>query len=433
MYKAIHDDLFKAITKSGDFRLRERRLNIGAALRQLKAANRIPLTHLIKQSGLNRNSLNAMMQLGEINTTRERLLKIVEQLKVPVDEFIRVAREAAHYNFYHVKKDAAHRFKYRTHDVEVFSPPQFSRKDFIWCLVSLYPGKAINDLIHQTMDQVAGFVTNGHLKLQYGDKCYTIHTNQCFFFDPKIPHAFINEAGGLGTTEFYLVYQLRPESIVKEARGRKSSPVPISTAVLIEQIRKELSSDPDRPLPMSALAALSGIRLDALTHLRYRKTKIIPFEKIDLLANLTDYSFENIIQKTENRYQGRVQVFTDQDKALVDLSLRHGIFITNHSGIGVGKRKFSISDVTFEPWKEGLPRKEWKYQGVGFIGLSVERGLIGVQYGQQPLITLTWGEKLYFNANVEIKISNLLSHEKANELGESSEPKIMLFSLPPVV
>lgn len=432
MYQTIHDDLFKEITRKGDFRVRERRLNLGAALKQLKATNRIPLAQIIKRSGLNRSSLNTLMQLGEMNTTQERLLKIVKELRVPVDELIRVARETAHYNFYHVKKDAAHSFKYRTHEVEVFSPPQFSRKDFIWCLVRLYPGKSINDLFHETMDQVAGFVTNGHLKLEYGDKHHTIHTNQCFFYDPKIPHALVNEANS-GTTEFYLVYQLKPEPKASESRGRKSNPVPISTAVLIEQIRKELSPDPDRSLPMPALAALSGIRLDALTHLRYRKTQIIPFEKIDLLANLTDYSFESIIQKTENRYQGWVKVFTDQDKAIVDLSLRHGIFITNHSGIGVGKRKFSISDVTFEPWKEGMPRKEWKYQGIGFIGLSVERGLIGVQYGQQPLMTLEWGDKLYANADIEIQISNLLTDKKAKELGQTAEAKISLFALPPIV
>lgn len=105
------------------------------------------------------------------------------------------------------------------------------------------------------------------------------------------------------------MYRLKIEPAqTEEKRGRKPGQHAISAPTLIRQIRKELSSDPDRLLPLPTLANLSRIRKDALAHLSYRPTKIIPFEKIDLLANLTNDSFECIIQKSENRYQGWLQI-----------------------------------------------------------------------------------------------------------------------------
>lgn len=433
MYQRIHDDLTDSLKEKNDYRLRERRLNLGMAIREIKDRSRIPLKRIAEQSGINRNTLNTLMQMEEINTSQERFLKLVASLNVPADEFIRIARETAHYNFLHIKRGEGKLFKYRNYEAEVYSPPCFSRKDFLWCHVRIHPGKSVSNLMHETMDQVAGFVTHGHLGLKYGDKSLLIHTNQSFFFDPKTPHDFENQMPS-GNTEFYLLYQIKPlPSKQPERRGRKIAPTAISTAGLVEQIRSELSPDPDRLLPMPTLAFLSGIELDALVHLTYRKTKIIPFEKLDLLANLTDYSFEHIVQKAEQRYQGWVSVFTDQDKAVVDQSLRYGVRFINHSGIGVGRRKFGIADMTFESWKESQGHREWTYRGIGFIGIAVQRGCLGIQYGQQPLRILKWGETLYMNADVEITMHNVLSEEKARETGESSEAKALIFSCPPLI
>lgn len=432
MYQNIHDDLIARFRAKKDFRLVERRLNIGKALKQLKNRGRMRMLDLINKSGVSRTCINALIQVGEMNTSRERFMKLIEALDIPVDEFVRIARETAHYNFYHIKANEPPLLKSKTHEIEIYSPPSFSKRDFVWCLVRIYPGKAIEHLIHQTMDQVAGFVIHGHLNLKYGEKNFAIHTNQSFFFDPKINHSFENQAGS-GTTEFYLLYQLKSESIQKpETRGRKPSPAPISTATLIQQIRRELSPDPNRLLGLPTLAALSGIDVDSLAHLSYRKTKIIPFEKIDRLANLTDHSFEHIIQKAENHYEGYVTVFTDEDKAIIDLTMRHGVYFNNHAGTGIGKRRFSITDVTFEPWNEGRLRKEWRYRGVGYIGLAVQRGIIGIQYGSQPMKTLGWGESLYFNADVDTTIVNFLSEEEAKKRGESKEAKAIVFSAPPI-
>lgn len=423
----------ESLKLKNDYRLRERRLNLGMAIRQIKDRDRTPLKAIAERSGINRNTLNTLLQMEEMNTSQERFLKLTESLNVPADEIIRIARETAHYNFFHLKQGGGYVFKYRTQEVEVYSPPCFSRKDFLWCHVRILPGKSIADLVHETMDQVAGFVTHGHLGLKYGDKSYVIHTNQSFFFDPKILHSFENQLPS-GNTEFYLLYQLKPlPSEKQQRRGRKMAPTPISTAGLIEEIRKELSPDPNRLLPMPTLAYLAGIELDALVHLRYRKTKIIPFEKLDLLANLTDYSFEHIIQKAQHQYKGWVSVFTDQDKVALDLSLRYGVRFTSQTGIGVGRRKFTIADMSFESWKEGQGRREWAYRGIGFVGIAVQRGCLAVQYGRQPLKILKWGETLYMNADVELIMYNALSEEKAKEAGESSEAKALIFSCPPLI
>jgi quercetin dioxygenase-like cupin family protein len=430
MYEQIHNDLLAMLKAKKDFRLMDRRLNLGRAIQQIKNNKRLSFHELTEKTGIQRNSLDTAIAVGEVNTTQERFTRLLKGLGVSSDEFIHVARETAHYNFYHLKGNEAPLFKYRTHEVEVYSPPTFSRKDFLWCLVRIYSGKQIQDLTHQTMDQVAGFVTNGHLNFKYGDKTYSIHTNQSFFFDPKISHSFKNNAH-TGTTDFYLCYCLKPVSQAKEeTRGRKPLPTSISTKSLIRQIRKELSPNPERLLPMPALAGLSGISLNSLMHISYRKTKIIPFEKIDRLANLTNDSFENIIQKLENRYQGWVEIFTDQDKVSIDLSSRQGVRLISHAGIGIGKRKFTISDMTFDSWKKSESRKEWQFQGIGFIGISIQRGCVGIQYGNQPIKVLTWGEFLYFNADVKFSLSNIISEEEARERGESPEAKVTLFTCP---
>lgn len=432
MYQEIHNTLFENLKARKDFRLSERRLNIGMALKQLKNNNRIPVRQIIRSSGLKRSNLDTFIHVGEVNTSAERFEKLLQALNVSSDEFIRIARETARYNFYHLTGSGVPRLNYKTHEVEIYSPPSFSRKDFFWCLIRIFPGKGIRNLRHETMDQVAGLVTNGHLHLEYGGKSYSIHANQTFLFDPKVKHDFTNQADS-GTTEFYLLYQLKRESRQKdETRGRKVSPSMISTATLIRRIRKELSPNPDRLLPLTALSDISGISRDALAHLSFRHTKIIPFEKIDLLANLTDDSFENIIQKSENRYQGWIRVFTEDDKTTINLSMRHGVCLTNYMGIGLGKRKFSVADATFESWEKGGTRKEWNYEGTGFIGIAVQRGHLGVQYGTQPLQALKWGHYLYVNAGVPLRLVNLLSEEEAYKSGESKEAKILLFSFPPI-
>lgn len=432
MYEKIHQDLSLLLKSRKDFRLMERRLNIGMALKQARENKRIKVSELVKKTGISRRSLDTLTRIGEVNTSEERFLKITSALGVSTDEFIRLARESAHYNSYHLKKGGAPVFKYRTHEVEIYSPPSFSRKDFVWCVVRIYEGQEIRDLSHETMEQVAGFVTNGHLGLRYANKQYAVHANQSFFLDPKVKHSFENLASS-GITEFYLLYQLKPKpSRAMEMRGRKAKPTPISPRVLIEEIRRELSPNPDRLLPLPSLAAMSGIELGSLIHLYYQKTIILPFEKIDRLANLTDYSFENIIQKAENRYQGWVQIFTDQDKAVVDLSLKHGVHFYSHTGIGTGGRKFSICDITFDPWKENETKKEWKYRGIGFIGLVVQRGVIGIAYGTQPTRIAKWGETIYFNAGIPVTLSNPIIEGKALEIGESPEAKITVFSLPPI-
>ncbi len=428
LYQELHDRLSQYFKEKKDFRLTERRLNFGSALRHILKQKRLTLRAAAKLCRLNSNTLHSMMTLGEINTTQSKFLRIIEKLKVPADEFIRIARESAHYNFYQLKLGELPIFKFRTCEIKVYSPPSFSRKDFLWCHVLLKPKQKIANLIHSTMDQVGGFVTNGRLHLKYGNKIYSIHANQTFFFDPKIKHSFTNEAS-TDAAGFHLLYQLKPTFEVK--RGRKSSPKVLSTSLLISQVQKELSPDPNKSLPLRQLAASSGIRLDALEHLRYRKTKIIPFEKIDRLANLTDYSFQEIIQKAENRYSGWITIFTDHDKAKLAPSPRYGSYFTVHTGIGTGKRKFSIIHALFKSWKEGTKRKEWKYRGTGFIGLLVERGILGIQYGTQPLKALKRGETLYLNADCDIAFMNFLSKEKAEEMGESAETKVMMISSPP--
>ncbi len=434
MYRKIQEELSQIIAAKKDFRLMNRRPNIGMALKQILDEKRISMKDLIHDAhGLNRNFLNNLIRTGEVNTGTERFVKLIQALGVSSDEFMRVAREASHYNFYRTQGTEMPRFTYPNYEVEIYSPPSFAAKDFLWCFVRMKPGKHIPNLLHETMHQVAGFVTHGCLGLKYGDKNYSIHTNQCFFFDPKIQHSFLNEAPG-GTTEFYLLFQLKAEpDPEKKTAGKKLSPTQISASSLIEQIRKELSPDPNQLLPMPALAHLSGIGIDSLTHLTYRNPDIIPFEKIESLASLTDYSFDHIIQKSENRYQGWVRIFTDQDKVAIDLSARYGVRFMSHAGVGIGKRRFSIADIIFDSWNENQARKEWRYQGIGFVGISVQRGRIGVQYGKQPPKTLSWGDRLYFNADVEITLSNMLSEEQAEENGDSPEAKATLFAFPPIV
>jgi len=221
MYQIIHDDLLSNLRKKNDFRLVERRLNIGKAIKQLKESGRIKMIDFLKESELKRSAINTLMQMGEMNTSRDRFVKICKALKVPSDELIRIARETAHYNCYRLDQNNTPRFKYKTHDVEVYSPPSYSRKDFMWCLIKIQPGKSIEGLIHDTINQIGGFVTNGHLKFTYGDKSYSIHTNQAFFFDPKTMHSFENHAT-TETTEFFVIYQLKPERKVKEETSSRN-------------------------------------------------------------------------------------------------------------------------------------------------------------------------------------------------------------------
>jgi len=428
MYQEIHKDL---IAQNKD-KAQDRKLNLGMALRQILRQKRIDNKELLKKAKLNESTLKNLLHYGEMNTNQKNFLKLVDALNVSVEEFVNLARETSQTNFHYVEKSKGPILKYDTHEIEVYSPPQYSKKDFVLCLVRINPKQRILVQPMDRMEPVCGIVVHGHLNLTYGNKSSHIHTNQLFLLDPNQKHSYTNSETA-GTVDFYIVYRLKPEhqslEITEPNTNGQSN---FSVSSLIHQIRKELSPSPNKLLSVPHLSALSGVDANALNHLLFRNTKVIPFEKLELLANTTDYSFEQIVQKTQNRYEGWIKTFTDEDKIIVDLSLRFGIRFVNHFGIGTVQRSFSAAEFTLNPYHSGDRKLTWTYKSPGFMAIKVERGVLGLQIGNQPLKTLKWGDTVYFNTDIGMSLENLISIEKGKELGESSEPKAILFSSPPL-
>ncbi|MBI4971717.1 MAG: helix-turn-helix domain-containing protein [Candidatus Omnitrophica bacterium] len=433
MYLEIQNDLKARIESSKGDRPLQRRPNLGKALRQILRRRRIKTKDFAKMSGIIEGTLNTMMHHGEINTRENKLLAIVKALDMPLEDFIWIAEETAPYNFYLLGKNEVPLLKYPTHEVEVYSPPQISSQDFIWCLIRLYPGQKIENLIFRGMDSVMGKVTHGYLDLTYGEKSHLIHPNQCFLFDPMKTHSFKNMAPH-GTTDFFLLFRFKSTSsfeIKKESTD--SAQVPFSVTQFVRQVRKELSLVAGDELPTPYLSYLSGIEVDALNHLQFREgNKEIPFEKLDLLSKITRQPLKTLLQKTQNRYPGRMRIYTEEDKFMMDLSLRYGLTFTNNTGIGTGEKIFSIAELSLNAWKFGEMKKAWHYTGPGFLGVKVNAGILGVQYGAQPPKTLKWGDSFYSNSEMGITLENMIPVEKANELGESPEVFATVFSSPPL-
>ncbi len=424
MYRKIHEDLLEKNQS-------QRKLNIGSAVRQYMRNKRISMKDLLKKTKINESTIKNILHYGEMNTSQKNFTKLVKALGVSVDEFILTARETSESNLYILKNNSAPIFKYDGYEVESHSPSQFSQKDFILSLIRINPRASINHIKSEVgMEPVCCFIVNGHLNVNYNGKTQHVHTNQSFIFDPNHKHSFRNPASS-GTTDFYILFRLNPKSEEKEQEAKPTLDE-FSVSDLIQQIRKELSPHTNKALPTPSLAALSGIDANALNHLQFRENKVIPFDKLELLASTTENTFEQIIQKSLNTYKGFFHIYTDENKFKIDLSLRYGTQFTSHTQLGTSNKSFTIADITLDPYRIGFPKKQWQFKAPGFMAIKVERGIVGLQYGKQPLKKLEWGDSVYLNTDVGFTLENLIPIEKAKELEESAEPKAMLFSSPPL-
>ncbi len=303
-------------------------------------------------------------------------------------------------------------------------------------LIRISPSQKIADCIHTHMHEVACFVVNGHLKFQYGDHEYAIPANEVFFFDPRVPHSFINEEA-LSTTDFFIAYHTNPKLKPAKQKGRKANPTSFNMALLVNTIREELSPTPDDLISCNALSQLSGVDYNAIAHLLYRNPKDLLLEKIDALCAQTRLPFDALIQKSQNKYKGWIKIYTEEAKTILDYRFYHGMSVATHTGLGTGLRSFGIADLYFEPpAKNEEKRVSWQFTDSCFLGIRVEKGVLGVQYGKQPEVKLSWGDTLYVNAAIPVSFYNPLTFqeaEKLKELKQSAETRITLFSHPPLV
>ncbi|OGX06986.1 MAG: hypothetical protein A3G87_04005 [Omnitrophica bacterium RIFCSPLOWO2_12_FULL_50_11] len=432
IYAEISHSLLEQLRTKKDPKLLARKLNIGMALRQIRDLEKIPLRDVLAKTGIKRSALNAIVHEKECNTAYDKLVQITKALKVGLDEFIAVARETASYNFFVLRRNTAPRFKFgRTHEVTVFSPPIFNTRDFLLAFVRILPGKKITDCLHPNTKEVCCFLVSGHLKLSYGHEESRLYGNQAVFFDGRVFHEFTNEESD-STTDFFLLYHLNPEVAPRPQRGRPATPAPFDTARLVETIRREISPDPSDPVSCHTLSQLSGVDYNSIAYLVYRKPKILFLEKIDSLCALSPLPFERMLQKAENRYSGWLKIHTDQDKTILDYRFQHGMRIHTHTALGTGLRSFGIADLYFEPVEDARRRLEWRFTDSSFMGLKVEKGVLGIQYGKQPVEKLLWGDTVYLNADIPVSFFNALTVEEAAKENQSAEVKVTAFSHPPL-
>lgn len=434
MYAEIQEALVKRLATKNNPKLLARKLNIGEALRQIKTLEKLPKREILEKTGIKRSALNAIMFERECNTSFDKLMNLTKALNIGLDELIAVARETARYNFYLLRRNEIAKLPINEEicDVMTFSPPIFNRRDFMWALIRILPGKSIINCQHPHIKEVGCFVTNGHLRLRYGASEQPVHSNEVIFFDPRIPHEFINAESNF-TTDFFLLYHLTPHIEVKPQRGRKAAVAPFDTARLIETIREEMSPAPDNLVSCNTLAQLSGVDYDSIAYLLYRKPKILFLEKIDALCVLSRLPFERLIQKAENRYQGWFKIHGENDKAVMDYRLNYGMKINTHTTPGTGARSFGFADINFDAIEDIRKRHSWTFTDSSFLGIRVEKGVLGIQYGRQPEQKLYWGDTVYLNADIPVTLFNALTVDEAKEQKESPEVKALTFSHPALV
>lgn len=397
-----------------------RTLFLGQAARFIREEGRISRTTVSEKSKIGLSLLKAIETKKEAYSTWSNIEHLSSALNIPTDKLIQRSREEFPFNFFVQRKNGRMRLAYDEMDVFPYSPPISSQSDFLLLKIHLHPGKSSGLWIHAHANEIACFVLEGPIRLRFGNQTLTFQANQSFFFDGSVEHELINESEEK-TVEFFIC--LNPAESRKAAKGVASKKPGLDLAYALEYVRRKASPIATIPLPWNMISEMTGIPIRALVHLRSGKTEIVYWDKLELLSQGTGIPLEEIMEVALGKSQGRLETCSALQRGTLDYGDQFGMRVYSAVRPGTARRRFFIGQVILSKRAmERKIRKRWKYKTNAFLCAIVQDGRILIEYGERKKETLTTGDSVYFDGNIDFVVHNL----------EHQESKLFLFSQPPL-
>lgn len=172
---------------------------IGARLRQLRRARRLPLEELARRTGLSIGFLS-QIERGLSSPTLRVLATVADALGHAIsdlfptdtgqtDSTATIVREA----------DRPHLQLWRSGIRKHLLTPQTEGSKLTLFLVEMEPGASTGDDYYTHHGEEAGFVLSGTLLLQVENKSWAIQAGDSFRFRSSNPHRFANSHDGITT------------------------------------------------------------------------------------------------------------------------------------------------------------------------------------------------------------------------------------------
>ena len=398
----------------------ERTVYLGKALRLIREQMRRSRNAAAKEANMG-TSLLRHMELGpETHSTWEKIERLAHSLGVPTEKLLERSREEFPYNFFRQTEDNRPHFEYDGISVYPYSPPISSQNDFLLLKVELRPAKSLSPCLHLGAREIACYVLDGPLTFKFGDQTCSFKGNQSFFFDGSVEHGFMNE-NPEKTVKFFLC--LNPPNAMNTKDGLPLRKKGLDLAYALEYVRRKASPLPTMPLPWPMIEKMTGVSFRELMQLQSGKTKIIPWDQLESIAHGTGISLDEMIQVATGKIKGRLEICTALTRGHLNYEDQFGIRIYSAVRPGGGRRRLFIGQIFLkERAKFQSARRRWRYQTNALMCLVVQDGRILVEYGDRKKETLSTGDSVYWDANLEFIIHNL----------EYQESKFFLFTKPPL-
>lgn len=417
MYQQIWQDYLSKRTPQHEGRT----LHMGQALRFIREEARETRANIGKKAEVGLSLLKAMETKKEAYSTWQKTLSLASSLDIPIEKLIQRSREEFPYNFFVQRKNARLTLEYDGVNIFPLSPPISTQSDFFIAKVHIEPRKKMSPCTHLQISEIAGYIMEGPLTLRFGNERHELKANQSFFFDGSVEHEFIND-NDEKTIEFYLCLNPTPTSITAKEKPQPHSK-DLDLAFALEYVRKKVSPAPSIPLPWNMLSEMTGLSMRALTHLKSGKTEIVYWDKLEAISQGTGIPLEEIIAVASGKSDGRIEICTALYRGYLDYSDQFGIKIYSAARPGTARRKFFIGQIFLDKRSvRHALRRRWRYKTNAFACLIVQDGRILMEYGDRKKETLTTGDSVYFDANLEFRIHNL----------EHQTSKVFMFSTPPL-
>ncbi len=418
MYQQIWTDYLSRITKGTPT---ARTLHVGQALRFLRKEGHISRDAVSTAAGMGLTRLKDMETEKEAYNSWDNIQNLATALRIPTEKLIKRSREEFPHNFFVTRKDMGVRLDYDGCSIYPLSPPITSQSDFLIVKVNLQPKKNIWPLLHPEAKEIAGYVLEGYLKIQFGNQTYTLQPNQSFYFDGTVPHGFFNESEQKNV-EFFLCINPPPREnpTPNLLQNRKEG---LDLAYALDYVRRKASPIPSMPLPWNMLSKMTGIPIRHLMHLSSGKTEIVYWDKLEALAQGTGIPLEEIMDIATGKNQGRFEICNYLYRGTTDFEDSFGMKIFSAARLGTARRQFSIGQVfLYKRRSPEKPRKKWHFKTNAFMCAVLQDGEYFIEYGKRKKEKLETGDAVYFDANEEFSISNQIPQES----------KFLLFSHPPL-
>ncbi len=409
-----------------------RTLYLGKALRLIREQTRRSRNAVAKEANMGTSLLRHMELEPEAHSTWEKIERLAHSLGVPTEKLLQRSREEFPYNFFRQTENNRPHFEYGGISVHPYSPPISSQDDFLLLKVELRPEKSMSHCLHSEAREIACYVLDGPLTFQFGGRAHSFKGNQSFFFDGSVEHGFFNE-NSEKTIKFFVclnppsgsdsINQPEPKRSAGLNLRYRSNKKGLDLAYALEYVRRKASPVPTIPLPWPMIEKMTGVSFRELMQLQSGKTKIIPWDKLESIAHGTGIPLDEMIDVALGKTKGRLEICNALNRGHLHYEDQFGIRIYSAVRPGGGRRRFFIGQI-FVKERANLRsmRRRWRYQTNAIMCVVVQDGRVLVEYGDRKKETLTTGDSVYFDANLEFIIHNL----------EHQESKFFLFTQPPL-